>query len=637
MKTILLYPLVQAASLREYLMTHPSSDETLVILEVNSHLPSSLRRPNIITKRQEDYISDPELLAMDADIRCFARQWYTLAGNDITLFDGVSFGEVLDFTLLEFFATVLPNVTYAFRALAYERPDGVRLFADQSLLYKIFAHVLTTCFPAIPVENLPLSGYHQDFSERHFPDILALHRRPSQSSHNVQQNRGRQFVARLKERLRIEADVLWCALNRSPDQRRTVYVEHYGRHADLVERLSQKPALRVLSAMIFRPSDYQHVGVAVRRARQEWLRRWTQLREQPALRQFWTYDPWHPGTHPSQTASVDLWNLLLPYFQHIVTEYFPQVVQKQAIFERWAAREQVALMAFDSPYEMLFPRLWTLTARRRGIRTVGMLEGPHFESASNRSQYISPITDYIAPWGDASRKLVVSQGFTDRRILVIGEHQLQKLKEEVQQVVPQQVRSEYGIPATRSVVLFAVSGGSRVSAIPAVTLLDLEDACQALSDFAKRHPEHYQFIFKFHPWTDWHEGEGVLAKRVELVEAAQAENVTVIASRQKIAPFLALAEVVIVLEGTTGVEAISVDKPVIHFNLKGRARFALDPVASGAAVGVYDLADLGPALDDILTNPTRQSCLQQGRQRFLQEYLTDVPQYEDVFEALAYA
>ena len=80
---------------------------------------------------------------------------------------------------------------------------------------------------------------------------------------------------------------------------------------------------------------------------------------------------------------------------------------------------------------------------------------------------------------------------------------------------------------------------------------------------------------------------------------------------------LAVSDLVLVLNSTTGLEAVALQKPLIVMNLGGQPDIG-DYVQEGVACGVYRSEDLKSTIEQLLHDDT---CLAQNREKFIRRYL----------------
>lgn len=635
MKILLLYQRAHEESLRHYLGTQPDNENELVILEVDSHVKPSLLRENIVTKKFEDYISDEELLSMDQDVLSFCSSWYKFDGRDCTLYDRVSLGELMEFDFMVYFSTVLAGVTYAFRAISTEKPQLLLLFSDQSLLRKIFTFVVEAYFFEVAVEHLSSFGRHIDFIERDKPEIFEHENHGTGPSQHALRKKLLRICSRFWQRLCIESDCIFQRLRPSPRLRTILVQEHrHGRRANLIQQLQQSGTYRVLTSVKYRKSDYKNIARQQRGVQHDLTEIWRQLAKDKQFQRFFTYDALKPGSHASnnQTSSrkvkgeseINLWNFVETHFHKLFTVYFPARITDMELFRRWADREGLSLVLIENPYGSTIFRIWVLISRQLHIPTIGMLEGPFRQVASNSAKYITPITDSIFCWGETGKQMAISQGFKEEDIYIAGEHYLNLYQDTIEQIDSNALKIDLKIPHEKPVILFTATAGIFWSVIPINSMLDREDILIAMCETC-RQLENCHFILKFHPSTDLFEGPGSLEHKIGIIQSFHLKNVTIIGSREYLARFIAIADIIINTGSTSGVEAVYFHKPLIFFNLNGRRDLSTDFVSSKAAIGVYRRGDLAPTITQILTDPHLQETLRQGRDTFLKEHLQENP------------
>ncbi len=648
MKKLLLYQQAHEPHLYEYIANIHQQDDVLVILEVNAHVDSSLLHENIFFRQFENYITDKELLAMEQDIRYFSQEWYTIDKENMTLYDDISFGEAMELEFLEFFTLLLTGVTYAFRAISEERPVQILLFRDHCFLQNIFLYVCTTWFRDIQVEFLETSAKHDDYIERQNP-ALSVSPTSSQSSSEAEIPRifSRQsifqWVSIVWQKCLIETADLSYKLFEKYRIPKTLLIVSDVRHFDLISRLRKTSSYRILSEIRFSRSDYKHLARTQAKAHKIFNSRWAHVQQHSALRNFFLYDPYHPGTTHSASLSAEtcpsqkynLWEFIAPRLHNMFAQHLNSLIEWMHTFRRWAQKENLALIVLDIPYTIPHRRVWSLAARKLEIPTVGLLEGPFHKVVSNGNAFLTPITDHIATWGKASTEMALSQGFQEEQVHVIGEHHLEELAQETNNTDSVALKNELNIEDGKRIVTFTPTGVPAWTAIPIVTMLDKQDilkaVCAASQELLK-----YHFIIKFHPNTDYYEGDGTMEKKVKFVNSYRLDNMAVMTSRKRsISKVFSITDLLIAIDGTTGLEAIYFDKPLIILNFRQRHYLAAEFVSSGAAVLVERSEDLPQAIENVFTKPEVAGSLKRGRELFLQKYITAVPHYHTIIENLA--
>jgi CDP-glycerol glycerophosphotransferase (TagB/SpsB family) len=80
---------------------------------------------------------------------------------------------------------------------------------------------------------------------------------------------------------------------------------------------------------------------------------------------------------------------------------------------------------------------------------------------------------------------------------------------------------------------------------------------------------------------------------------------------------LAVSDLVLLKNSTTGLEAVALQKPLIVMNLGGQPDI-VNYVQEGVACGVYRPEDLKPTIEQLLRD---DSCLARNREEFIRKYL----------------
>jgi len=211
----------------------------------------------------------------------------------------------------------------------------------------------------------------------------------------------------------------------------------------------------------------------------------------------------------------------------------------------------------------------------------------------------------IAVISPFARKAYISMGGSPEKIFVTGQPRFDLLYQK--QLDEDQLKSELGIPKDKGLITLATQPS------PSLRIWGeglYERVVTAVARAMAKFPEK-QLILKLHPAETGVECRQIL-NQIGYSQAIICQDVD-------IHQLLNASDLLIAVHSTVALEAMLLDKPVITMNLSKQPDFF--PYAeSGAALGVYQEADLAPAMKRALYDPKIRNELEQNRKRFVEEH-----------------
>lgn len=286
----------------------------------------------------------------------------------------------------------------------------------------------------------------------------------------------------------------------------------------------------------------------------------------------------------------------------------------------WAAR---CLLEFEAAFTALRPRLVCLYAESSGlgraaieaarecrVKTLGVQHGilyPNYFSYERTDEDVAdgtPIPDVTAMYGaDGVRLLEDTFRYPKGRVVATGSPRYDALAAELRGVDRAARRESLGLPATGPVLVLA----SRYKGIRD-THKASGPACPALLD-AVRAIEGATLVVKPHP------AEPKDAYDADIARAGLGDRVRVIADRS-LTDVLPAADLLLTVESLAATEALVANVPVVVLRHPSNLR---DVVGSGAALGVPEGADPGPAIASLLREGPAREQWREARARFLED------------------
>lgn len=286
----------------------------------------------------------------------------------------------------------------------------------------------------------------------------------------------------------------------------------------------------------------------------------------------------------------------------------------------WAAR---CLLEFEAAFAALRPGLVCLyaessglgraaieAARERGVKTLGVQHGilyPNYFSYERTDEDVAlgtPIPNVTAVYGaDGVRLLEDTFRYPKGRVAATGSPRYDALAAEVRGVDRAERRRSLGLPATGAVLVLAsrhkgIRDTHKASGPAFPSLLEAVRGLEGATLVVKPHP-----------------AEPKDAYDADLANASLGERVRVIADRP-LTDILPAADLLVTVESLSATEALVANVPVVVLRHPSNLR---DVVASGAALGVPDGADPGPAIAALLAEGPTRDRWRGARERFLDD------------------
>lgn len=296
---------------------------------------------------------------------------------------------------------------------------------------------------------------------------------------------------------------------------------------------------------------------------------------------------------------AEIWDTAGPILSGVVTTLLPECLARVEAVRRALAQEKpdVVLMASAAhPLGYAFSAAGQLA----GAPTVEITHGiPVMEYA-----YLPVRTDKVAVWGPAMRDWYAERGTDPARIAITGQPRFDRIGNRRPADGGRALRKQIGVPAGAPIVTLAtnpVSDQENARLLRAVVA--------AMRGFRRHH-----LVIKMHPAE-----RGEVQRRVASECGCPASVVQAVDLHQ----LIAASDALLTYHSTVGLEAMILDTPVVVINLSGLP----DPapyVERGAALGASDEAEIVSALYTVLETSDRSRALAEARRRFVADYAGEV-------------
>lgn len=306
------------------------------------------------------------------------------------------------------------------------------------------------------------------------------------------------------------------------------------------------------------------------------------------------------------------------YFAYDRPEYvFAEFAKFISMAEAMLESIRPMVIVIEDEYSV-FERALIVAAKRRNIPSVAIQHGVIHElhkgylyqsgeispDHSVKSPFV-PTADVTAVYGQYHKDLLTGMGgYPDDAVVVTGQPRYDRMVDLHRESVRSNLIEEWCLDPSKKIVLWTTQCHSMTDAENIINFHAVLESISSIGDV--------QLIIKQHP------GE---PKRYDTMIrehlAGYSPDAHIVAKDADTLGLLAVSDLVLLLNSTTGLEAVALRKPLIVMNLGGQPDI-VNYVQEGVACGVYRPEDLKPTLVQLLRDDT---CLARNREKFIQRYL----------------
>ena len=593
-----------------------SLSESIVILEIDDHVPVELVTSNMSVRTYESYLSEADYDAINRFVLDFMQNSFHIDGDDLTEWHGISLGSaVMVEELLMPTITTIKNAVCAQRVFEQEYPkqiylgDGLGLPKD---VWRVEAErsgipcVILESDPPVHVDPMWMSPRA---SQRRQPWKGFLVRYTSGSArmiHATVKWLGKQMIEWL------------CGYSRRP----CILLES-NEDTELALRLKEASRVKVKYVSECTPPLLQYLTyrLAERKAKQAFARRWNHMRVSG------------PTAPNFKYQGIDLWQHLSCIFESVFKTTLPACAGMTAVAQRDLHRGKPTLLLSKPEYQKL-TIIDSLLAKAQGTLVVSRQREWSMGDCVTSCPPIA--ADYILCWGDYNARHHEKQGFPREHILKVGNPYFGKFVEAIGKVDTPKVRQDLDLNINSKVVLFTDQYFQPFEAN--MSPLDFVATRLDAISMAARELSDVYFIMKFHPSTgmdEWHERKDALQRRINRLKSARLSNLRLAPLRSDILGLLAVADVVMTYSSTTGIEAMVLNKPVLILDFPGIKSYWPDLDTDEAPFSVNSVEEVVPTLHGLLTDgEVREDALARQR-KYIKHILAPTRDQVDIIKLLA--
>ncbi len=250
-------------------------------------------------------------------------------------------------------------------------------------------------------------------------------------------------------------------------------------------------------------------------------------------------------------------------------------------------------------------KLFALTARQRDIPSLVVQHGVTLDKPYYRIAYTPLTAEYLAVWGEDSKRYWIAEGVEPERIFVTGSPIFDHVGDLKGKYDREKVCQEYGIDPNKKFVLYATQN------------FPDEKKRRVFIAFlyALRSLPNVQLVVKLHP---------ARKETVEFYETILAQERIddpkdlFIFKTAELYSLLATCDVLATVHSTVHVEAAFLGKDIIITNLEGDADLSI--VTHGAALSARTPDELKDALHKVLYDTETKRALEEKRKHFIAAY-----------------
>ena len=306
------------------------------------------------------------------------------------------------------------------------------------------------------------------------------------------------------------------------------------------------------------------------------------------------------------------------YFAYDRPEYvFAEFAKFISMAEVMLESIRPAIIVIENEYSV-FERALVVAAKRKNIPCVAIQHGVIHElhkgyiyqageispDLSVRAPFV-PTADVTAVYGQYYKDLLTQVGgYPESAVVVTGQPRYDRMIDLNSRSVRSELMERWNLDPSKKIVLWTTQCHGISDSENELNFQTVFDSISLI--------ENVQLIIKQHP------GE---PKRYDTMIREHLRKYSIdvhfVAKDSDTLGLLAICDLVLLMNSTTGLEAVALQKPLIVMNL-GEQPDIVNYVQEGVAYGVYKPEDLKPTMEQLLRD---DSCLSQNREEFIRKYL----------------
>ncbi len=536
----------------------------ITVIEVDQRVDRALSYDGAVFHTFEDYLSERDLEDIDERAAVFSRSWYRVNDKDVTRFDGVSEGAVLELDVFFRALLIYKNLECASRIFSMRTISHIYIGSGVSIVpeaWKLIARHINIEYTILT----PDTETEDKIREKSiFPRIIA-HLKVLKPEHNPVVNSDSKIILATKEG-RSTCGTWFDSLRKTE----TICL------TPLKPEKSYNTIFRSLVSFF----SYNYYIAVHKNA----------LRSGNAF----TYN------------GLDIWPLWEPDIKTFFRVLFPLSHLESLSLSAWIKKYRVSgLITTWHEHRRAFFEV----ARANGIPYIVLqdswLPGEHFPSGYRRFM----LCDHLLVWGEISESW--SRHIDGVKTHIVGNPQsitLNLKKKDVR-------TSANGRPMT---ILLTHQCWGPWTAFHSP--LDTNDMWASFAETAKEFPD-VGFVGKIHPLVDdvGHEGPGRSAEIMEWAASLSQKNFEVLPLKSSMQEALDGSDVVVTYYSLTAIEALAKGIPVVMMNLTKKRDLFPELVDIGGVTAVHSTEDMIRFVDAIKNKSVDESISSASMEKILEK------------------
>ena len=574
-----------------------------------------LKNKNIQYKIQEQYIDDNLGEEIDKVAYNIGDNWY----ENLFQFKGITLGVIIQGRLKLYLANVIKNIKTLLNLIEIEKPFEIIAFEDFNIYAKEFNRVLkkicllkNTPLKIIPINHINVSSFKKKKSH----SLLSI---------NVIKGVVIQIFYKF---INFLSKLLWffktSKIFKKNRNKKNIHIIYSVRSLlTLVKPFCNKHNVILLryhihnswikwnfKNLLFRKKvifnqfvdDYYNKKTKLESNRffKYVFPKWKKVYNSPDFKKIFIFN------------EIDLWSFVKKkVYEYIFYNFRAKIELIILVYKILRKNKPNLLILFSDTTEHTMP--YALIASKLKIHSLIVQHGV----IGTKYGYLPSFSEKFATWGQICKNILIENGLEAEKIIITGAHRLdryiyinnnKKLKEEIKN----SVYEEFNIEKNKKLIVLATGHGdlfSGYSYYSSETPNDVEKMYYCVLNTVKHIPDSYLLI-KLHPY-DPHSS---LPK--EIIKHLSIKNATVI-KKGNIENIFTASDCVITTTSGTGLEAMMVEKPVIHLTFRNLTQL-LFSYSYNAVHEVFNCKNLEIVIRNVLRKP---ESLRENQKKFLKDYI----------------
>lgn len=546
---------------------------------------------NVTFKEPWSYFEFPELAEIDKMALNIAKSWYISENKDLTTYQDISIGEVIQYEIMTYFVAALKSLTLIFKIIKKEKIEEIFLFGKESIYEKAAVTVGEQ-------KNIKVAKFWNESKKEYTEKVnIKKHLKLTAITFLIA------FHNMLKRRFLIEKTY----------SRKNIFIQSSYRFLSLIKKLAENNDFFITIFVtgyikeLFNEGLFRKKNVIlVRGFPLRFLFSKDDSKNSLIAKKMYKNLRKNVKNKIERTGILGLWELIKDDFSPFVMNQMSRAMKDYRIVDRYIVKSRTDAIVVGQDF-LGVQRLVVALGNTRGIPTMVLQHGGTLKLYP---YFVSPISKIVGTWGEKWADWFINLGVRRERIKITGEPYYDDFLENRDNFNRSSFLSRFRIPEGKKIILYAYQPDVTISALSFNMLNEKVSykICKTVGNV-----EDYWMIFKLRPGDS-------LDKGLKIVERSGAKNVVVI-SKTDNSELLKASDLIITRSSTMAFEGMLLGKPVISLNLylKWSNEWKLFSKNSGV-MEIDKEEDLLSTIERIFEESKLKESLDAGRKEFLKKY-----------------